>query len=81
MATGVAPAALAIWIAIEPRPPAPPQISTTSPFFTALAPQPCSIRQAVAATSVYAADSSQVMCLGFGMHCCAWTRVNWAKLP
>ena len=30
---------------------------------------------------VYAADSSQVMCLGFGMHCCAWTRVNWAKLP
>src|SRR5215471_4256685 len=27
-ATGSAPAARAIWIAIEPRPPAPPQIST-----------------------------------------------------
>ncbi len=48
----VAPAALAIWIAIDPSPPAPPQIRATSPFLMALTPQPCSIRHAVAATKV-----------------------------
>jgi hypothetical protein len=81
MAIGVAPAALTIWMAIEPRPPAPPQMSATSPSFTAWVSQPCSIRQAVAATSVYAAASSHDMCLGLGMHCWPCTLVNWAKLP
>jgi hypothetical protein len=47
----MAPEALAIWIAIEPSPPAPPQISTGSPACISCSGQPCSIRQAVAATS------------------------------
>src|SRR4051794_19473574 len=67
-ATGRAPAALQIWIAIEPRPPAPPQIRTGSPGPTTFGAQPCSMRYAVAPTSMYAADSSHVSCGGLGRH-------------
>src|SRR5258708_35140806 len=80
-ATAVAPNALTIWIAIEPRPPAPPHTRTTSSFFTRLGDQPSSIRYAVAPTSMYAAEASQVRCLGRGQHWCACTLVNCAKLP
>src|ERR1051325_5256751 len=54
-ATGRAPAARAIWIAIEPRPPAPPQIKTGSPGARTVGGQPRSMRYAVAATSMYGA--------------------------
>src|SRR3954468_522002 len=67
-ATGRPPAAATIWIAIEPRPPAPPQIRTGSPAWTTFGDQPCSMRYAVAATSMYAAASSQVSRAGFGTH-------------
>ena len=43
--------------------------------------QPCSMRYAVAPTSMYAAASSHVRCVGFGRHWCACTFVNCAKLP
>src|SRR5262245_559051 len=49
-ATGRAPAARAIWIAIEPSPPAPPQIKIGSPAPTTFGAQPWSMRYAVAAT-------------------------------
>src|SRR6185295_5749014 len=80
-ATGRAPAARAIWIAIEPSPPAPPQISTGSPAVRTLGGQPYSMRYAVAATSVYAAACSQVRCGGLGRHWWSWTRAYCAKLP
>src|SRR5947209_17398515 len=54
-ATGSAPASAAIWIAIEPSPPAPPHTRTASPAATSFGGQPCSIRYAVAPTSVGAA--------------------------
>src|SRR5712672_1546718 len=57
-ATGRPPAARAIWIAIEPSPPAPPHTSTGSPGATTLGDQPCSMRYAVAPTSMYAAAST-----------------------
>ena len=75
------PPARAIWIAIEPRPPAPPQIRTGSPGCTTFGGQPCSMRYAVAPTSMYAAASSHVRCSGLGTHWWSWTFVNCAKLP
>src|SRR3954470_22194015 len=53
-ATGRAPAAAAIWIAIDPSPPAPPQTRIGSPSEAAFGGQPWSMRYAVAATSMYA---------------------------
>ena len=78
---GCAPAARAIWIAIEPRPPAPPQTSTARPARTTFGAQPCSMRYAVAPTSMYAAAASHVRCGGFGRHWWSCTLVNCAKLP
>ena len=43
--------------------------------------QPCSMRYAVAPTSMYAAASSHVRCGGLGRHWWSWTFVNCAKLP
>src|ERR1043165_2789832 len=80
-ATGSAPAARAIWIAIEPSPPAPPQIRIGSPGPAMLGAQPCSMRYAVAATSMYAAASSHVRCGGLGRHWWSCTLVYCAKLP
>ena len=51
-ATGTPPAARAIWMAWQPRPPAPPQTSTTSPVFTVCGGQLISMRYAVAPTSM-----------------------------
>ena len=51
-AIGMPPLALTIWIAIEPRPPEPPQISTGSPGRTTCGSQPISWRYAVAPTSM-----------------------------
>ena len=67
-ATGRASAARAIWIAIEPSPPAPPQIRTGSPAATTFGDQPCSMRYAVAATSMYDAAASHVRWGGLGRH-------------
>ena len=80
-ATGRRARALTIWIAIEPSPPAPPHTSTASPGFTVFGGQPCSMRYAVAPTSMYAAGLSHVRCFGLGTHWCACTLVNCAKLP
>src|SRR5690606_39630230 len=80
-ATGRPPAARTIWIAIEPRPPAPPHTSTGSPGCTTLGGQPWSMRYAVAPTSMYAAASSHVSRAGLGTHWWSWTLVNCAKLP
>ena len=51
-ATGTPPDSRTIWIAMQPRPPAPPQTSTGSPSRTTFGGQPRSIRQAVAPTSM-----------------------------
>src|SRR5262245_54712960 len=80
-ATARPPAARTIWIAIEPSPPAPPQMRTGSPSFTSLGAQPCSMRYAVAPTSVYAAASSHVRCAGLGRHWWSCTFAYCAKLP
>src|SRR5438552_13846572 len=80
-ATALPPASRTIWTAIEPSPPAPPQTSTASPSSTTFGGQPCSIRYAVAPTSVGAAASSHVRCAAFGMHWCACTFVNCANDP
>src|SRR5438067_3379387 len=78
-ATGSAPASEAIWIAIEPSPPAPPQTSTASPACTSFGGQPCSMRYAVEPTSVGAAAASQGRCGACGMHWCPCTFVNCAN--
>src|SRR5688572_2556426 len=80
-ATGRPPAARAICSAIVPSPPAPPHTSTGSPSPTTFGDQPCSMRYAVAATSMYALAASQVRCGGLGRHWWSWTLVNCAKLP
>ena len=43
--------------------------------------QPCSMRYAVAPTSMYAAASSHVRRAGLGTHWWSWTFVYCAKLP
>ncbi len=80
-AIGIPPNSRAIWIAIEPRPPEPPQTSTTSPFSTVCGGQARSMRYAVAPTSVGAAASSHVRCGALGRHWCACTFVNCANEP
>src|SRR5438309_6301636 len=80
-ATGFPPASRTIWMAIEPSPPAPPHTRTGSPSATTFGGHPCSIRYAVAPTSVGAAACSHVRCGAFGMHWWAWTLVNWANDP
>src|SRR5688572_27943173 len=80
-ATGRAPAARAIWIAIEPSPPAPPQIRIGSPGPTTLGDQPCNMRYAVAPTSMYGSASAHVGCGALGMHWWSCTLLHCAKLP
>src|SRR3972149_1543634 len=80
-ATGTAPASRAIWIAMEPRPPEPPPTRTTSPSLTVLGDQWCSMRYAVAPTSVGAAAASQVSCGALARHWCACTFANCANDP
>src|SRR4051812_17678137 len=80
-AIGFAPTCAAIWIAIEPSPPEPPQTSTTSFSRTSCGGQPNSMRYTVEPTRVGAAAASQVRCLALGMHWCACTFVNWANEP
>src|SRR6266550_3185514 len=67
-ATALPPNAVAIWMAMDPSPPAPPHTRTTSPSFTTLGGQPRSIRYAVAPTSVGAAAASHVSWGAFGRH-------------
>src|ERR1051325_6720313 len=80
-ATARPPAARTIWIAIEPRPPAPPHTRIGSPAVTTFGDQPWSMRYAVAPTSMYAAASSHVRCGGLGRHWWSCTFVYCAKLP
>src|ERR1700722_8533449 len=80
-ATGIAPLAFAIWMACEPRPPDPPQTSTTSPSRTVCGCHEQSIRYAVAPTSVPAAAAAQLSWGGLGNNWCACTSVYCAKLP
>src|ERR1022692_699455 len=80
-AIGIAPLALAIWIACDPRPPEPPQMRTTSFSRTVCGSQEQSIRYAVAPTSVHAAAAAQLSAGDLGSSWCAWTSVYCAKLP
>src|SRR5687768_8342846 len=80
-ATGFPPNSRAIWMAIDPSPPAPPHTSTASPSSTTCGGHPRSIRYAVAPTRVGAAAASQVRWGALGRHWCAWTLVNWANEP
>src|SRR6266571_2142115 len=80
-ATARPPISRTIWMAIDPRPPAPPHTSTGSPSSTTLGGQPISMRYAVAPTRVGAAACSHVRWGALGRHWCAWTLVNWANEP
>src|SRR5918996_2782388 len=80
-ATGRPPNSRTIWMAIEPRPPAPPHTRTGSPSPTTFGGHPRSIRYAVAPTRVGAAAASHVSWGALGRHWWAWTFVNCPKEP
>src|ERR687888_1877158 len=80
-ATALPPISRTIWMAMLPRPPAPPHTSTTSPSWTVWGGHPISIRYAVAPTRVGAAACSHVSWGPLGRHWWDWTLVNWAKDP